>query len=40
MEEEAGIGVVGIFVDMVDAMRIESARAANQTMNFIPFGQQ
>jgi hypothetical protein len=40
MEEEAGLGVVGICVDMVDAMRIWGARAANQTVNFIPFREQ
>jgi hypothetical protein len=39
MEEEACIGVVGIFVDMVNAMRIEGAGATDQTVNFIPFVQ-
>jgi hypothetical protein len=40
MEEETCIGIVGIFVDMVDAIRIKGARATDQAVNFIPFGQQ
>ena len=39
MQEELHIGMVGILVDVVDPRGVEGARAPDDPMDFVPFGQ-
>lgn len=40
MEEEAGVGVVGIAVNVFDAIGVEGAGSADDAVNKISFGEQ
>jgi hypothetical protein len=40
MEEEAGARLVGVLIDVIDALGVESARAADDAVDFIAFGKE
>ena len=40
MEDHAGVGVVGVGVEVVDAVGVEGAGAADDAVDFVAFGEQ
>ena len=40
MEEEAGLGVVGIAIEMADAVGVEGGGAADDAVDVVVFGEE
>jgi hypothetical protein len=40
VQEEAGSRVVGILIDMIDAVRVEGARTPHEAVDFIAFREE